>query len=92
MPPQVQEKRPPEQEKQDRDQFQAAIGGHVMRTLGQPGNLLRVEVRRLWEDHYRVNVFIRAEAGTSRVAHSYFLTANAEGKIVTSIPVITKQY
>jgi hypothetical protein len=35
----------------------AAIGRHVLHGLGQPGALLRVDVRHLWEDHFRVNVW-----------------------------------
>jgi hypothetical protein len=64
----------------------------VINSLGQPGNLHMVQVRNLWEDHYRVNVFVGSDAGSAKVAHSYFLVTDVNGNIVTSNPKITKKY
>ena len=81
-----------DQEKQERQQLSAAIGKQVMRTLGQPGDLHSVQVRHLWEDHYRVNVLVGADATSARVANSYYLVADSEGNIIASTPEITRQY
>ncbi len=80
------------QEKQARQQRKAVIGQHVMHTLGQPGDLHTVQVRHLWEDHYRVNVFVGGDAASAKVAHSYFLVADRDGNILASTPKITRQY
>jgi hypothetical protein len=70
----------------------AVIGGQVMRALGQPGDLHRVEVRPLREDHYRVNVLVGPDAASVRVAHSYFLVTDGEGTILAATPAITRRY
>jgi len=75
-----------------RETLRAFIGGQVMQTLGQPGNLLMVQVRPLWEDRYRVNVFVGADIACAKVAHSYFLAADGDGKILRSTPQIAKRY
>ncbi len=80
------------QEKLARPQRKAIIGKHVMHTLGQPGNLYAVQVRDLWDDHYRVNVFVGVDAASAKVAHSYFLVADSDGNILASTPKITRQY
>jgi len=73
-------------------QRNAAIGNHVLRVLGQPGALHAVQVRRLWGEHYRVNILVGRDATSIKVAHSYFLVADSEGRILTSTPGITKEY
>ncbi len=70
----------------------AVIGGQVLRALGQPGDLHRVEVRPLWEGHYRVNVLVGPDAASVRVAHSYFLVTDGGGTIQAATPPITRQY
>ena len=78
-------------EKEPRTQ-DAAVGKYVLQTLGQPANLHRVQVRWLWEGHYRVNVFVGVDATTATVAHSYFLVADGAGTIVKSTPKIVRHY
>jgi hypothetical protein len=80
------------QETQARQQRKAVIGQHVMHTLGQPADLHTVQVRYLWEDHYRVNVFVGVDAASAKVAHSYFLVADSDGNILASTPKVTRQY
>jgi hypothetical protein len=80
------------QEKQARQQRKAVIGKHVIATLGRPGDLHAVQVRHLWEDHYRVNVFVGVDAASAKVANSYFLVADSDGNILASTPKITKKY
>jgi hypothetical protein len=92
MPTQQQDKQHTDQEKQERQQLNAVIGKHVIHTLGQPGDLYTVQVRPLWEDHYRVNVLVGVDAASAKVAHSYFLVADSDGNITASTPKITRQY
>jgi hypothetical protein len=51
-----------------------------------------LEVRSLWEDHYRVNVFVGPDAATSTIAHSYFLVTDKDGAVVASDPDIARRY
>ncbi|HLJ93299.1 MAG TPA: hypothetical protein VKU02_08925 [Gemmataceae bacterium] len=72
---------------------QAAVIAHgVINALGQPGNLHRVQVRPLWQDHFRVNVLVGGDALSARIAHSYFLVADGDGNIIAATPKIAKQY
>lgn len=75
-----------------RETLEALIREQVMHILGKPGNLLHVQVRSLWENHFRVNVLIGPDVVSGKVANSYFLAADSDGHIVRSIPKITKQY
>jgi hypothetical protein len=68
------------------------IRGQLLLALGRPADLYRVEVRPLWEDHYRVNVFVGDGATSTKVAQSFFLVTDAGGNIMTSTPAITRQY
>jgi len=70
----------------------ALIGSHIMRALGRPNNLLRVEVRRLWVDRYRVNVFVGTGVVAMTIAHSYFLVVDGNGNILQSTPQVVRQY
>ena len=88
-----------EQQKQDKDLEQrqhetktVLIGEQVIHTLGVPDALHNVQVRRLWGEHYRVNIFIGADATTAKIANSYFVQADSGGNIVKSSPKITKLY
>lgn len=73
-------------------QINALIGNQVIHSLGQPGDLRKVQVKHLWNSNYRVNVFVGVDVASAKVAHSYFLVADSEGKITTSIPAITRHY
>jgi len=79
-------------EKEMRLQLSAVIGEQVLHILGQPALLHRVQVRHLWDDHFRVNVLVGADAASAKVAHSYFLMVGDHGNILTSAPKITKVY
>jgi hypothetical protein len=68
------------------------IGRQVLQALGQPPGLRAVHVRPLWGNHYRANVVVGPDATATAVAHSYFLSADAEGTILTTAPVITRRY
>ena len=79
-----------EQEKQTRQQRQTAIGKQVIHNLGQPGQLHGVQVRHLWEDHYRVNILVGEDSVSAKVAYSYFLVADTNGNILSSSPQIAR--
>ena len=89
-------KEPGEQHKDtehDKRETQSAlIGEQVIHTLGQPDGLHNVQVRWLWENQYRVNVLIGADAASARIANSYFVKADSDGNIVRSSPKIRKLY
>ncbi len=90
MPTKQQDKQHKDQDKQDRQELNTTIGKHILLTLGELGDLYRVQVRRLWDDHYRVNVLLGADASSVKVAHSYFLVADSNGNILTSTPKLKK--
>jgi hypothetical protein len=89
IPVKQSEKQPTEGEKSGHERLTALIGRHLLRTLGQPDDLLCVQVRRLWEDHYRANVFLRADV-SARIARSYFLVTDRDGNIMQSTPGLTR--
>lgn len=68
------------------------IEEQVIHTLGTPVNLLKVQARLLWENHYRVNVFVGPDVASAKVSNSYFLSVGTDGNILASEPKITKQY
>jgi hypothetical protein len=72
--------------------LEGAVRDNVMHNLGRPEGLQRVQVRPLWNDRYRVNVFVGQDAVSSRVAHSFFLEADGDGKILWSVPDIIRLY
>ena len=92
MPTNQQYKQIGVQEERERQQQCAVIGKQVMQTLGQPSDLHMLQVCRLWEEHYRVNVLVGLDAAFAKVAHSFFLVIDGEGSILESTPKITKQY
>jgi len=85
-------KQPTEQDRHDSQRRTAVIGGHILQTLGQPVSLHRLQVHQLWDDHYRVNVLVGADATSIRIAHSYFVVSDGAGNIVASTPKLTKEY
>jgi hypothetical protein len=68
------------------------IGKQVIRELGTPKDLLKVKVHHIGADRYRVNIVTGNDFTTGRIANSFFLTADAKGKIVGSTPKIVKLY
>lgn len=66
------------------------ITTQVLASLGEPEHLRGVNVRRLWGQHFRVNVYVGRDPTTVTVAHSYFIVADVDGRIVSSDPTITR--
>ncbi len=92
MPATEQCKQQAEQAKQTHERRRGVIAGQVLQALGRPATLFRVEVRLLWDNHYRANLFFGADVVSTRIAHSFFVVADDDGNIVTSKPEITKTY
>lgn len=73
-------------------ELQYLIGRSLLKSLGTPAELLKVRVHPVGNDRYRVNVLVGKSAGVAKIAHSFFLTADAQGNIKESTPKITRQY
>jgi hypothetical protein len=72
--------------------LEADVARNVLDMLGTPPRLYRVVLRQVSDLKYRANVFVGAGAGIFRVAHSFFLEVDTEGKVVESSPAISRMY
>jgi hypothetical protein len=70
----------------------ALVGRNVIRSLGSPTDLLKVQVSPIGTDRYRVNMLVGKAFGSFRVGDSFFLTADGDGNILTSSPEIVRLY
>ncbi len=86
------EQRRAEQRAQEAGLLEAVVRDSVLGQLGRPAHPHRVQVTRVWGGHYRVNVLVGPDATSLRVAHSYFLEADEDGKVLASSPAITRAY
>ena len=75
-----------------RETLDNRIREQVIHALGTPIDLRNVLVRKIWDNHYRVNVIVGENAGAVRVANSYFVVINSDGGLIEATPKITKQY
>jgi hypothetical protein len=57
-----------------------AIGRRALHRLGQPAALLRVDV------------VVGPDAGSARIAHSYFLIADGAGSVRAFTPTLSRRY
>ncbi len=87
-----QEKEPADSQKQEAPPRNALIGKRILHSLGRPENFDRVQVRTLWGDYFRVNVLVDAQLASIKIAHSFFVSADADGNIVSCNPALTKLY
>ena len=94
MPNKLQCEQPKEEklETDKRETLNDLIREQVIHALGTPADLRMVQVRKVWKDHYRVNVIVGVNAGSVRVANSYFLKIDGDGSLMDATPKITKQY
>lgn len=81
-----------ESEVPDAERRLAAVVRGVLGFLGRPPDFLRATARAVTADAFRVNVVAGADAASARIAHSYFITADADGTVTASTPAIRKQY
>ena len=91
MPTKQHDNRPADAEAGGHERRSAAIAGRVLHARGLAGALRRVEVRPLWDGHYRVNVLVGEDAASVRIAHSFFVVTDGDGAILASTPQITRQ-
>jgi ribosomal protein L19 len=75
-----------------REIMHALVREQVIHKLGEPGDLLNVQVRLLWDARYRVNVFVGASATCARISHSFFVLTDSDGNILESTPKIKRQF
>ena len=92
MPTALQREQHREMEQHKRDTLNSVIAEQVIHILGEPGDLLQMQVRPLWEHSYRVNILIGANAACAKVANSYFVKTDSDGNILESTPKLTSQY
>ncbi len=71
---------------------EAVVRDNVMFDLGRPDDLLRVQVAAVGPGRFRVNVFVGDNAASAKVAHSYFVEADGDGKILFSSPAVARLY
>src|SRR5262249_22705975 len=81
-----------DREQRAAEQRSTAIVRSVMAALGRPTDFLKATVRPVSGDNYRVNVMTGPDAASARIAHSFFVTADENGNVTRSTPVITKHY
>lgn len=94
MPNKSQSEQSADEKKQrdERETLDKIVGERIIHALGKPTDLRDVQVRKLWDAHYRVNVIVGANASSVKVAKSYFVVIDSKGNVVTATPKITKQY
>jgi hypothetical protein len=81
----------PQRKDQDQDRLKAVIRSCVLDALGGKNCLGRVEVRALWSDYYRVNIFMGDSPGSITIASSFFIEADENGNIVQSQPPLKRR-
>jgi hypothetical protein len=81
-----------EVERQGREVLNALIRSQMVSSLGTPPDLIKMQVHPVGGHRYRVNVFAGKDAMSGRIANSFFLTTDAEGKILESSPEIVRLY
>jgi hypothetical protein len=68
--------------------LEEVVADGVMAALGRPADFLRAAARQITPDFYRVNVFAGPHAGSARVTHSFFVTADEGGRILSCSPAL----
>ena len=70
------------------------IADRVFERLGKPRDLFRIQIRPLWSDYFRVNVYREVEASQAlprvEMTDSFFVTTDHES--FTARPVIERKY
>jgi hypothetical protein len=75
-----------------REVMNGLVKQQVLHALGRPGDLLQVQVRPLWSENYRVNVFVGPSHASARIANSYFIVTDGDGTIRQTYPAIQRSY
>ena len=81
---------------QDHTEF---VKEQVLQKLGTPKNLFRITAGNMWENKWRVNVWLThkwqgdgTEVDTHLIDHSYFIHTAEDGTITKSSPEIEKEH
>jgi arginyl-tRNA synthetase len=70
----------------------------VLERLGKPDNLHEVKVHHLWDNRYRVNVWVKVPSAHNpvydnvKIQESFFVWATETGEIAQVSPEIEKRY
>lgn len=64
----------------------------VLHGLGRPQGFLRITARQITDENYRVNVIVGPDLATASIAHSFFITVDAAGKVTASCPNLVRLY
>jgi hypothetical protein len=91
VPMTQQRKQHDDMERHKHEVLNTLVGEQVVHSLGELKSLHRVQVCRLWKDHYRVNIFIGGDLFSAKIANSYFVEADSNGNIVVSRPTLARQ-
>lgn len=70
----------------------SVVGNNVLKALGRPANLFQLQVRWLWDDHFRVNVLVGEHVADVLFAHSFFVVTDDQGAILGATPGIKRHY
>ncbi len=68
------------------------IREQVIHAMGSPEDLLEVQVRKVWDNHFRVNVLVGPNLGAVRLVNSYFVETDSKGGVIKTSPSIVKLY
>lgn len=85
---------PPEQEETGTESKEQFVIDRVMKELGIPDNLFRVDAKHLWNDRFRVNVY--CSLSQNRALNDVWITdsfhVTVEDDTITSAPPIKRKY
>src|SRR5947209_4274317 len=79
------------QRQQECGRLERVVAMGVMHDLGRPADFLRAGARLLWKNYYRVNVFVGPNAA-ARIAYSFLLEVDPNGKILTCKPPVRRAH
>ena len=68
------------------------IGRNVISVLGRPAEFARIVVVRLWDRTHRVNVITGDDPTSTRIADSFFVVVDDDGKVLESTPPLARRY
>lgn len=66
--------------------LEQSVRSAVYAAFGRSSEVLRVVVRPLWQNRFRVNVFVGLHAASAVIAHSYFVEVGTAGDILSVNP------
>jgi len=77
-----------------------AVEASVLELLGTPKNLFKITTRHLWDNRFRVTVYVTVQKSgeygdlfdARSISDSHFIHATPEGGVLKSNPVIKKKY